>query len=528
MSEDAKNKVPAYLVDLLQPTPSGTSKLIAAWDGLSVETQIQILLALEETKVPEYQSKKVRYKALDSPNAFVRYLAAKQFCFFDDYDEEGKALKERIETDSDPLVKYCLLDIADFKNEEFFFSHPQEARLAIIRKFKGWGTVIASIITYAVDNLLGQARVSESDLSEILEDYLKNPSFIEYYQTNKGNPNDGYGEYLTEKEFKNDHEALWNLILKVPKDISYILLENLPETVGPIIENHSSISVIPENILDQLTKKQIETLLFREDIVLKDYRHKLFNQPLERFDGVRSAAIAYNFDLTYDDFSELLEKPDSEKRDILRDLSSMASDLSLVFYEAMHDIILEYHTDIMEYAGDAQWKFERKVKSLKGWQLENQLIELRLYRLAKRAVPWNNSKKDISLPDKLEFMADFINDRKKSIPPRGELEFLSDFGIDGDTWATFKSFSGEWANRYGYTEKLERFLPQIYEIEDNDIEEGPIDKQEEQTAEFEEIIIESINSLKNDMNRLQAIIGSQKVFIYIVIGFFIILLFLIH
>lgn len=43
-------------------------------------------------------------------------------------DEEEMVLKERIEADVDPLVKYCLLQGDDINNPESFFSLPQEVR----------------------------------------------------------------------------------------------------------------------------------------------------------------------------------------------------------------------------------------------------------------------------------------------------------------------------------------------------------------------------------------------------------------
>ena len=47
ITDDQKREVPAHLEELLQPTPSGMAKLLAAWDGLSCETQI---LALVENR----------------------------------------------------------------------------------------------------------------------------------------------------------------------------------------------------------------------------------------------------------------------------------------------------------------------------------------------------------------------------------------------------------------------------------------------------------------------------------------------
>jgi len=62
--------LPEHLKELIQPTPSGVDKLLAAWDGLSVETQLLILsiintkdylLSAADDSAPD----KIRIKALE-------------------------------------------------------------------------------------------------------------------------------------------------------------------------------------------------------------------------------------------------------------------------------------------------------------------------------------------------------------------------------------------------------------------------------------------------------------------------------
>lgn len=545
MAKETKSTLPPHLMDLLHPTPSGTAKLIAAWDGLGVEAQMQILTTLDEAKFPAYLAQKVRHKALDSSNAYVRYLAARKFHFGRDDTEQEKTLKYRIEMDSDPLVKYCLLESEwnfldqDIKNPESFFSLPQEARLAKIRQLSGSGEAIASLIAYAVDYYLEQGKVTEIELYEILADYLNKPSFRDHYGEDRWRSRyDGFGEFMAGK----DVEALWALVVKVPEGISHVLIGHLPEQAG-------LSSGIPENILQQLTPGQLETLLYRRDVVLKDLRRKLFKQPAERLDRVRSAAISCNFDLSYDDFSEILAKSDNEKIDILRDLSVMAGDLSLVFYDALHDILSVVDDSLSgawEDAGMAEIAFERKAESLTGWQRKKQLRELRLYRLAKQAVPWKATG--------------------EGYPPIDQLEFLAKLSVGGNTWATFKNFSNEWAKRWN-TERLEKLLPRIYEVGEEDIEEtfdnntdnyeGIVDRVEKRVADvltsvsaddeekgnslrealgkltaqataFQERVSESIGNLKSDMSQLRGIVDRQKVLLYLVIGLLVWLLIVTH
>ena len=102
--------LPDHLAPLLEPTPSGVAKLVAAWEGLSTELQILILTGLDKAGLPAYLKEKVCIKALDGANAYVRYLAARWLHFSGDDTDEKKAVKQRIGEDPDPLVRYCLLE----------------------------------------------------------------------------------------------------------------------------------------------------------------------------------------------------------------------------------------------------------------------------------------------------------------------------------------------------------------------------------------------------------------------------------
>src|SRR6266508_517263 len=97
--------LPPHLTPLLLPTPSGVAKLVAAWDGLTTESQILILTKLKMTPLPEYLTERIRIKGLDSNNAYVRYLAARELRF-----NGNEALKQRIEQDGDLLVRYCVFE----------------------------------------------------------------------------------------------------------------------------------------------------------------------------------------------------------------------------------------------------------------------------------------------------------------------------------------------------------------------------------------------------------------------------------
>ena len=345
-------RLPDHLAPLLQPTPSGVAKLVAAWDGLNTESQILVLTELDKARLPEYLNEKIRIKALDSANAYVRYLAATEFhgdLIVDEIrhmadhiednvpiefpfrvNERLQAVKQRIEEDPDPLVRYSLLRMRhhEFNEPDAFFALPHEARLAKVRQLESRGKEMATLIAHAVDHQLKEGKVSEIQLSEILSDYVNKPSFKEHYDPDQDFSYDGYAEYLHDE----DIEALWRLVPKLPEDMSYILIENLPP--ARLATN------IPEDILNGMTNYQLLALFRREDIDLRKFRKKIFFDVNEKRDEAKSASIAYNFYLDYEEFAAILAKPKKERNTILRDLTS-ANDLNLCLHEAIHDVLLE-------------------------------------------------------------------------------------------------------------------------------------------------------------------------------------------
>lgn len=453
MNNQAEIIVPEHLQELLQPTPSGMAKLVAAWDGLAPESQILILAEKKRRPGPAYLYQRVIEKALTSPNAFVRYTAAKEINLNDSNDGE-KNLRAQIDNDPDPLVRYAHLEtdwvgiLSEFDDPEKFFALPHEARLAKVRRLTGGGEEVAKLVFYAVEHLLKDRRLSEIELFEILSDYLNKPEFKDRYIKDRLSY-DGFGEYLAGK----DVEALWELVLKVPENISHVLIEHFPESAG-------LSSGLPERVLSGMSDRQLATLLYRSDIGLEEFRKQKFLEASESDDEekdyvkdhMQSAAITHAFDLTNEEFVEILSKPDKPRVRILKNLSMMAQDLRLCLYEAIHDALVVSDVSAIgtdyEYAEWAKRTFERRLEELKGWRRDKELRELRLYRVAVQAVPWKKGG--------------------KGYPPSDELAFLEEAVVEGDTWATFASFSKKWDETYYQTKRLERYLPRIWEAGEED------------------------------------------------------------
>ena len=251
------------------------------------------------------------------------------------------------------------------RDPEKFFAIPHEAQLATVRKLTDGGEGVAKLISYAVEHQLKDGRISEVKLFEILSDYLDKPVFKNQYKEDPLNY-DGWSKYVAGK----DIEALWELVLKLPEDISHVLIEHLPENAG--LSNG-----IPKHVLDGISNRQLETLFFRFDIGLESFRKQKLFEAAQRdgeekddaIDGMRMAAITHAFDLTIEEFAGILAKPDKPRVKTLKELSMVAGDLRLCLFEAIHDALFASEVSPSDYE-DAEWamrSFERKLEKLRGW-----------------------------------------------------------------------------------------------------------------------------------------------------------------
>ncbi len=444
------DQLPRYLLPMLEPRPSAEAKLLAVWDGLSVEHQVLVLERLGR-RGNLYWTNRIRGKALDCLNAYVRYLAARGFN--PDDDPEQAALKRRIDADPEPLVRYAplesewgLLDQEYYQKPERFFALPHEARLAIVRSLCAMGQDVAELIRYALANEVPNHRVTASELGDLLLDYVTNPQFRLHYDP-ENEMNDGWAEHGRGK----DIEALWALVPDVPEATSYVLISNLPErgSIG---------SSIPDNVIDGMSRPQIELLLERQDIGLQELRRKIFLEGMRAHDemddatsSLRVRAISCNLRLSHAEFAEVLLADEKKKADILKDLAQYALDLSLSSFQAANDILRDTDwsddTDplqrLWEVTIGVSERFAARVARLPANRREWETQEWRLYELAKEAMPWKSSEKRHA--------------------PSGEFAFLAGSVKDDDTWGTFMAFCQAWDKRRwdneGLAEALRRSFP---------------------------------------------------------------------
>lgn len=467
--------VPKYLHSLLEPTPSSLIKLNAAWDGLCFETQLMVIDLLPKVSYPNYLTPRVnsvRDKALRSSVPYIRYLA-----YLDNTDRKTESeisIKSRLELDIDPLVRYSMKETTwslfsdpEFKDPERFLSLPQDARLARLRLLEANALDVSKIITHAIDNHLVDGRLTELELLEMLADYIIKPSFKAHLEGDEWRKRyDGWGQHQAGIEI----EALWNLIPICPRSIAFFLIQHLPPKAGFYRE-------VKDDILETLTEEQLTALLYRKDIGLRGLRRKFYLDHT-RGEAVRSSAVSANFEAEYSDITDILSLGDKEKNNALKFLAMNGGSLQLVIYRLLYDLISL--TD-WESAGLIEISFDRRLSQLENTGYRDlELLQLRLYILARRAVPWKSDH--------------------DGSPPLGEISFLAEQIVPGNTWSTFLGFQSKWKSLWN-ARSLEGHLPRIEGV-DPDEADDDLDASIPEPESVVNVILEKTTHLEKNIAAL--------------------------
>ena len=423
------NSLPPYLKDLAKPTAIGREKLIALWDGLTLENQITLLrLIKDDYEPPEYEAlnsvyggkpsgelpsthslnHKLLLKALGSKNDFVRCLAANQLYDFslEEADTEQVKINNQIDNDKSDLVKFTK-HLKAFTIPENFFELPLEARLVIFSSQRDINcSEITSVIQQANDKGLFKSKISETELNQALWELVNNSELWKEHSSEMLNTNLLIG--------KNE---LWELIPNLPLSSGSILVEKFPI---------NSDGAIPDGLFNQLTKIQQGILFERKDFKMVDIRREFyFKDANEKNEHYWITAANYHLSFSDEEFSEILQKPEEERASRLKWLA-FARDMDLhhhlmlrflVKYEHEEEYQREIHTELIEKNLLEYYTELKKEGNLEF--IDENLYKHRLLSLAFRSASWDKESFDTTL----HFFNDFF-----------------DIRVEKDIWATYLAF----------------------------------------------------------------------------------------
>ena len=134
-----------------------------------------------------------------------------------------------------------------------------------------------------------------------------------------------------------------------------------------------ALNGIPEEIVQQMSVFQLIYLLEREDIYLPELRRKIFfSEDMGKWfkvdtrlitenmrKSLKEAAVSHNFDLTYEEFGQILVKPKDQQKNEFDMFMYYAANLSLCFYAAIVDLMSSEHFPDID---SIRWIRERSEK----------------------------------------------------------------------------------------------------------------------------------------------------------------------
>jgi hypothetical protein len=234
-----------------------------------------------------------------------------------------------------------------------------------------------------VEQSIDQKVTSDEELFDVVAEYVRNPKLNE---KSKWEDIDGETWWGIGKELN----ALWGLVSKAPKSVAIELIKRLPVRASFGIGYE-----MPKEVLKWIeTSPYLSVLLWREDVEMQELRKRVFFATDPTYDTwVKAAAASYHFNLSSTEFGELLK----DLKGLIREAETSDS-LSPVYLGAMQD------HDIGIFGAE-----RRRASKLTGLEREYELARLKLYRLAKQAVPWTGDKsEDLHLPACLKSLEDKI------------------------------------------------------------------------------------------------------------------------
>ncbi len=391
------------LQELVQSKPSSILKLKAAWDGLSVETQIKIFHIFQD-KLP----KEIIKKSLFSKNEYIRYLAVKNGNLSDKNHEDQNNIKI-INEDNNCLVKYTERSSTTWSqwskedDSDLFFSMPHEGQIVTISSWSRPNSFV-KLMDWAIE----YKPVEQSKLDELTKEFVHNQAILSYF---KELDDDGYDAYLKGKEL----EELWSLVPRLnATDSATLLATYLPLDAGLFSLSTEQLSSFESSV--------IGAVLYRTDFYCPDFRREIFLSPNNESNYLQYAAACNNLRLSDQDFHHLIKSNNKELLQLLGISNARTPYFSPIYLCLLED--MSFYYDFPTYFSKnleeqilhvltAEEDDESKIKCL---------IEIALYKIAVQAVPW-------------------VDKEATSIEFEDNLKFLQEKIVINDTWGTYTTFS---------------------------------------------------------------------------------------
>ena len=382
-----KSTIPKYLEELVKPAPLSVAKLITAWDGLSIETQI-IILDEYVSNYPDKYKSKLCSVAVKSSNKYIKYLGEKigyetEIYLHDFVYESNILLDESIKHKNSDSVNIII------SNPEKFFEEPQFKRVAIIGNYNGNIDKIASIIKYFCEEIRSSDIEIENDFIEILSEYFYSKSFFDNYIKE--------ADYELRDAMNSIYmHQIWMVIKYCCDSVGEQIIEHISRATGKsFIDNSEIFDGVSESLIRFALSKKENSFPRTRNHIIHDKKY-----------SIETRMIAVRYGMIYTGINiwliDNINSPRNEIVEIMNLLSfsqesyptalCVACDLLEVFFQC------EDQNDKIEskkYLIDAKNRFtvniKNRISEMPYSEKRKVLNVIRIYKIAVWLIPWNST-----------------------------------------------------------------------------------------------------------------------------------------
>jgi hypothetical protein len=442
-----------FVDELCDSRPSSRLMLLEAWETLSPETKVEVLFRV--TGDPQYgENLELIEKALESTNAYTRYLAARSGWLEDDGRHEDLrkgALRKRLRADPSPLVQGGLVYRHAYSqlvglgpDPGLVCGLPLAERVVLLSWVKHPAEWFPKVVRKAI-----REGLPERELRVMSEEYLASHVAKEFSSTGL------YGRGSRESE--RGLAELWRLAAQ--------LLDNYPECAGlfirklPTRPHESNHDCVPEDALHAMNESALVTLLGRSDVEMGTYRAALLLQRAEPSDQLLEAAASRHVAMTNNQFGSLLKMPHRIAA------IEYCEGLPTVMMRALKDCFrFKYgHARFGELTDYPPETIRQQLAQIPQPKQRETIRDLRKYQLATIFAPWPNQPQPV---DSHSLSGDFIDQRAPWSHLVNRLQYPKSLAVPGDPWATYCLFGDYFDDRDNY-DALRRFSGGYYPDDDN-------------------------------------------------------------
>ena len=383
---DNKSTTPKYLEELVKPTPLSVAKLITVWEGLSVETQIVILVD-HVSKYPDKYKSKLCSIAKKSSNEYIKYLGLKigykTSTYSFDLVAESNLLLEL-------LIKYQSADSLKtiVTNPLSFFEKSQLERVAIIGNYSDNPETIASLIKLFYETKISSSLATEDDLIEILSEYFNSSWFFENYIKDSSYDLRDASNYLS-------ISCVWDLIKICSESVGEVIINNIAKaTCNRFLDWKGTFDGISESLIRLALNNEKYNFTTARFYIINDSKYSFETRlAAARYGEIHPGINSFLIEILHRQKEEIIDMI------VLLSFSKDSSPTALCVIYDWFDIFIDEEMRNSKYKSSHNLSFAKdriffNIKNgfskMKYSEKRKKLNVIRIYKIAAWIFPWNS------------------------------------------------------------------------------------------------------------------------------------------